>query len=65
MTEIDVDKAIDLKLEGYSWPAVAQKMGFNDLQAIDRIRNRCRRHPRYAEIQQANSSTKENETRYQ
>ena len=51
MTEIDVDKAIDLKLEGYSWPAVAQKMGFNDVQAIERIRIRCRRHPRYSELQ--------------
>lgn len=65
MTEIDVDKAIDLKLEGYSWAEVAQKMGFNDLQAIERIRIRCRRHPRYPEIQQTNSSTKQNETRYQ
>lgn len=35
MTEIDVDKAIDLKLEGYSWPAVAQKMGFNKVYVTE------------------------------
>ena len=65
MTDINVDKAIDLKKEGYSWPEVAKQMGFNDFKAIDRIRNRCRKHPRYSEIRQHQSNNKVDETRYQ
>ena len=67
MTDINVDKAIDLKKEGYSWPEVAKKMGFNDFKAIDRIRNRCRKHPRYPEIRQSQTSYLDtnNETKYQ
>ena len=65
MTDINVDKAIDLKKEGYSWPGVAKQMGFHDFKAIDRIRNRCRKHPRYSEIRQHQSNNKTSETRYQ
>lgn len=65
MTDINVDKAIDFKKEGYSWPEVAKQMGFHDFQAIDRIRNRCRKHPRYSEIRQHQSNNKAGETRYQ
>lgn len=66
MTDINVDKAIDLKKEGYSWPEVAKQLGFHDFQAIDRIRNRCRKHPRYSEIKQHQSTKQQkSETRYQ
>lgn len=62
---IDTDRAIELKKQGLSWPAIAKTMGFDDFKAIEKIRNRCRKHPEYDSIKQIQSKNQSDNTRFQ